>query len=89
MRTDLEALYALLLQHMIPGKQTTRDLAQTTSVTTALGTSLTVMQHGDELNVGAAIVEADRIEASDGVIYVVNRMLVPPGNIKPVAKLCT
>jgi uncharacterized surface protein with fasciclin (FAS1) repeats len=48
------------------------------SFTTAAGTPLEVTVEGDTVMVGDATVERYDIQASNGVIYVIDAVLVPP-----------
>lgn len=48
------------------------------SFTTAAGTSLSVSVEGDTVMVGGATVERYDIQASNGVIHVIDTVLIPP-----------
>lgn len=86
---DPEAVQATLRHHLLPVQLSVYDLAQAGSATTELGTSLTFIQHGDELMVDGAILERNTIIASNGVIYVINRVLIPPVDTPMPAEIAT
>ena len=74
---NLDQLVALLTYHVVPGKIMAADLAgQTTEATTVNGKKLDVDgTNGVTVN-GATVVTAD-VEASNGVIHVIDSVLLP------------
>ena len=74
---DKEKLKAVLLYHVVAGKVTAKDLVKLTSVKTLQGGSLTIAVKGDKVMVdGATVVKAD-VMASNGVIHVIDTVLMP------------
>ncbi len=71
-----EKLQALLLYHVVPGKIMSTDLSGTTKVETLQGGSLEVVV-ADGVKVNYATVIAADIEASNGVIHVIDQVLLP------------
>jgi transforming growth factor-beta-induced protein len=72
-----EKLKALLLYHVVAGDVTAADAMKLTSAKTVNGQSLTLMVHGDTLMVNdATVVKAD-IQCSNGVIHVIDTVLMP------------
>lgn len=72
-----DKLVAILTYHVVPGKVMAADVVKLDSATTVEGQSLTIkvmdgMVHVDE----AMVVKAD-VETSNGVIHVVDKVLIP------------
>lgn len=73
---DKAALTRVLTLHVVSGKAMATDVAGLSSVTTVEGSTLPVST-GDGVAVGGAkVVKAD-IEASNGVIHVIDRLILP------------
>ena len=70
-------LAALLSYHVIPGTVTSSDIAPG-EVTTVEGTPITVMVSDGTVTVNNATVTTADIEASNGVIHVVDQVILPP-----------
>jgi uncharacterized surface protein with fasciclin (FAS1) repeats len=74
---DKAKLKAVLLYHVAKGKLTADKVVKTTSIMTLEGGSLPVKVMGGKVYVdGAQVVKAD-VMASNGVIHVVNKVLIP------------
>jgi uncharacterized surface protein with fasciclin (FAS1) repeats len=70
-------LAGVLRGHVVSGRLTAADLAGVSSVETLAGTSLRVSVTGDTVTIGGArVVQAD-IAATNGVIHVINSVLLP------------
>lgn len=74
---DESALRAVLLYHVLEGKITAAKLETMHSVKALNGQSLTVKVTGGKLMVGGATVEKANVAASNGVIHVINKVLIP------------
>ena len=71
-------LRAVLLYHVVKGKITASQASMLTSATTLEGASLPIHVTGGKVYVGGArVIKAD-VMASNGVIHVVNKVLIPP-----------
>ena len=77
MATDPELMAQVLRNHVVTERLDSAELAEAGSVLTESGNTLEVDSADGTLTIGEAeIVDAD-IEAGDGVIHVVNQVLVP------------
>ena len=78
---DPEALADILLYHVVSGKLMASDVVERGFITTLLERPLAVTAVGDTvtINNAANVVTAD-IEASNGVIHVIDAVLIPANN---------
>jgi uncharacterized surface protein with fasciclin (FAS1) repeats len=70
-------LRAVLLYHVVKGKVTAAQAMKLRSAKTLNGKSLTIRVSGGKLLVGGAVVTKADVGASNGVIHVVNKVLIP------------
>ena len=75
---DKAKLKAVLLYHVAKGKVTARDVVQLRQVKTLNGKSFGVRTSGSNVFLGGAKVTTPDVMASNGVIHVVDRVLIPP-----------
>jgi len=73
-----EALAAILLYHVVPGKVMAADVVALESAETANGASVQISVYGDTVRINDATVIATDIEASNGVIHVIDTVILPP-----------
>lgn len=74
---DKEKLTAVLTYHVVPGKVTASEVVKLDSARTVQGQSLTIRSNGKGLQVaGANVVQAD-VPATNGVIHVIDRVVMP------------
>jgi uncharacterized surface protein with fasciclin (FAS1) repeats len=71
-------LKAVLLYHVVSGKVTAADVAGLSSAKTLSGKSIRIRVAGGNVFVNSAKVTKADVMASNGVIHVVNRVLIPP-----------
>jgi len=75
---DKAKLRAVLLYHVVPGKVTAAKVVKLSSAKTANGERVRIRVKGSTVYVnGARVTKAD-VMATNGVIHVVDRVLVPP-----------
>lgn len=74
---DPEALAAILTYHVVPGAVMSGDLSDGMTATTANGADVTIMTEGGVMVNEANVIAAD-IEASNGVIHVIDAVILPP-----------
>jgi uncharacterized surface protein with fasciclin (FAS1) repeats len=83
---DKAKLRQVLLYHVVPGKVMAADVAKVTSAKTVAGPSVKVMVHGGAPMIdNANVVKAD-VAASNGVIHVIDTVLLPPAGGAAVRK---
>jgi uncharacterized surface protein with fasciclin (FAS1) repeats len=83
---DKAKLRAVLLYHVVPGKVTAADVAKLTSAKTVGGPAVKVMVHGSAPMIDNAMVVQADVAASNGVIHVIDSVLLPPAGGTPVRK---
>ena len=71
-------LKAVLLYHVVAGTVTAEDVVKLRSAKTVSGKNVRIRTTGSNVVVGGAKVIAADVMASNGVIHVVNRVLIPP-----------
>ncbi len=71
-------LKAVLLYHVVKGNITAAQASMLTSAKTLEGASVPIRVSGTKVYIGGAqVVKAD-VKASNGVIHVINKVLIPP-----------
>jgi len=74
-----DALIEVLLYHVIAGKYTGAELVEKHTVKTQQGADITIqMKDGKVILNDAVTVTVANIEASNGIIHVINHVLIPP-----------
>ncbi len=75
-----EKLQAILTYHVVPGRVMAEDVAGLSSATTVQGQSLRVsIENGTPMVDNAKIIQTD-IDASNGVIHVIDSVVIPSSN---------
>ena len=72
-----DKLIAVLKYHVVPGKVMAKDVVKVDSAKTAQGSSVTVTGEGKTVKVDNATVVKTDIEASNGVIHVIDTVIIP------------
>lgn len=73
-----QKLVAILTYHVVPGSVMAADVVKLTEATTVNGATLPIAVSGGTVMVGDAKVVATDIAASNGVIHVIDTVLIPP-----------
>jgi uncharacterized surface protein with fasciclin (FAS1) repeats len=71
-------LVAILTYHVVPGKVMAADVAKLKEAKTVNGKMLDIKTNGDAVMVNDAKVTATNISASNGVIHVIDTVILPP-----------
>lgn len=72
-----EKLRAILLYHVVPGKVTAKQVVKLASTKTANGQSITISTNDGVVKVDDAMVTKTDIAATNGVIHVIDSVLLP------------
>jgi uncharacterized surface protein with fasciclin (FAS1) repeats len=72
-------LAKILSYHVVPGATKAADLTDGQELTTVQGKKLKVAIDGDAVTVGGATVTQPNVEALNGVVHVIDKVLVPSG----------
>ena len=75
---DKAKLRAVLLYHVVGGRVTAAQVAKLRSAKTLNGAALRIRVSGGMVYVNGARVVKPNVSASNGVIHVINRVLIPP-----------
>ena len=76
--SDATQLTDVLQYHVVPGTVTTRELAGVTALTSAQGESIPVQPIGDgAFIVGDAVILTEDVDATNGVVHIVDAVLLP------------
>lgn len=73
---NIDQLTAILTYHVVPGKVMSGDLSNEMMAATVEGTEVTIMTEGGVMVQDANVVTAD-IEATNGVIHVIDKVIIP------------
>ena len=74
---NVEKLRSVLLYHVVPGRVTAADVVKLQSAETALGQRVSISVNGSDVRVdGARVVQTD-IMATNGVIHVIDAVILP------------
>ena len=72
-----DKLVAVLTYHVVPGKVMAEQVVGLESATTVQGSDVKITVEGDTVKVDEATVVATDIEASNGVIHVIDTVILP------------
>jgi len=72
-----EALQQVLLYHVVPGKVAAADVVNLSEAETAAGQSVSIEVMNGSVKVDEANVVATDIQASSGIIHVIDRVILP------------
>ena len=77
---DKEKLTAILTYHVVPGKVMAADVVNLSEATTVNGAPIKIMVHNGSVMINNATVTAADVSASNGVIHVIDTVILPPEN---------
>jgi len=81
--SDTEKLAAVLTYHVVPGRLMASDVAGLSSTATLNGKLASISAQGGSVFIDNAAITATDIEASNGVIHVIDRVILP----EPIADI--
>ena len=76
---DPEQLRAILLYHVVPGRVMAADVVTLDSATTAQGSEVAFVLADGAVRINNANVTATDIETSNGVIHIIDAVIIPRG----------
>jgi uncharacterized surface protein with fasciclin (FAS1) repeats len=77
---DPAKLSDILLYHVVAGKVMAADVVNLTSADTVLGQPVTIAVTDGQVKINDATVIITDIETSNGVIHVIDSVILPPSN---------
>ena len=80
-----DTLVAILTYHVVPGKVTAADVVNLTSAETVQGEEITIKVDGNTVMVNDAKVTQTDIPARNGVIHVIDTVILPPSVAEKLA----
>jgi uncharacterized surface protein with fasciclin (FAS1) repeats len=78
LQNNQPALQGLLLYHIVPTAITTNELQGSGTMTTVSGSSLPYAPEGTTVRIGSATIVSGGIRTSNGVLYEIDSVLIPP-----------
>jgi uncharacterized surface protein with fasciclin (FAS1) repeats len=75
---DREKLVAVLTYHVVSGRVTSAQVANLSEATTVNGAKVEIMTHDGSVMINDANVVAADVNASNGVIHVLDKVILPP-----------
>ncbi|MCB9148439.1 MAG: fasciclin domain-containing protein [Caldilineaceae bacterium] len=75
---DIDTLTQVLLYHVVPGVLLSDDLTDGMEAETAQGANIVFTKGADGLMVNDALIDPADVEASNGVIQVIDKLILPP-----------
>ena len=75
---NMDQLVAVLTYHVVPGKILSTDIMMgSNSVTTVQGSSVTIVKSYDAVKINQATVVVADVEATNGVIHIIDEVILP------------
>jgi transforming growth factor-beta-induced protein len=84
---DIPTLTNILLYHVVPGKVMASSVVNLNSADTAAGEQVQIRTMGDKVMVNDAQVVITDIEASNGVIHVIDTVILPPERLASIVDI--
>ena len=81
---DLPTLTDILLYHVVDGKVPASDVVNASLVATLQGSDFKVTLEGDSVYINDAMVTTTDIQADNGIIHVLDAVILPPGSITDI-----
>lgn len=75
---DKEKLTAVLTYHVVPGNVGSAQVVSLSKATTVNGADIAIMVHDGQVMINDATVVTADVAASNGVIHVINKVILPP-----------
>ncbi len=75
---DRERLVAVLTYHVVPGRVTSEQVVTLSEAETVNGAKVKIMAHDGSVMINDATVVTADVNASNGVIHVIDKVILPP-----------
>ena len=75
---DVPALSNILLFHVVPGRVASSDVVKLSSARSASGSAFNIVMSDSGITVAGSSIVATDLEASNGIIHVVDNVMLPP-----------
>jgi uncharacterized surface protein with fasciclin (FAS1) repeats len=75
-----DALRAILLYHVVPGKVMAAQVVGMSEAATAQGATISISTYGESVRINDATVLTADVEASNGVIHIIDTVILPPSS---------
>ena len=72
-----EKLQKILKRHVVKGRQMSSAVAKESKISPMSGSSLQIQAKGDRVRIGDATIQQADLEAENGVVHVIDRVLLP------------
>jgi uncharacterized surface protein with fasciclin (FAS1) repeats len=72
-----EKLQKILKHHVVKGRQMSTAVAKESKIRPMTGSALQVQAKGDRVRIGDATIRQADLEAENGVVHVIDRVLLP------------
>jgi uncharacterized surface protein with fasciclin (FAS1) repeats len=72
-----DQLVSILTYHVVPGKVMAADVVKLKEATTVNGENISIKSEGGNVQINEATVVAADVEASNGVIHVIDKVILP------------
>jgi transforming growth factor-beta-induced protein len=82
---DKPKLRAILKYHVVPAKVTAKEVVELDSAETLLGQTVEI-RHSSPVRINGALITKTDIMAANGVIHVIDEVILPPADIVDVAR---
>lgn len=76
--TDPDVMFDILLYHVVEGGYESDAIQGQTTLTTLLGDEMTLTRAGEAVQIGTVPLVSTDLEATNGVIHVIETVLIPP-----------
>ena len=70
-------LQDILKHHVVQGRQMSDKVAKQSTIAPMAGSSLRIRSKGDQVRIGEATIRQTDLEAENGIVHVIDRVLLP------------
>jgi len=70
-------LQNILKNHVVQGRRMAKDVTDRSSVSSMTGDSLRIQAKGDRVRIGDATIRQTDLQAENGIVHVIDRVLLP------------